>query len=65
MKLEIGKFYTHELGRSIAVLSEIKTYKWGRQVVIEETDPTGHCMSVTDSNIKCKKGEWKEITKEA
>jgi len=41
MKFEIGHFYQHESGRSIAVLSEVETYAWGRMFVIEEADESG------------------------
>lgn len=71
MKFEKGKFYCHEAGRAIAILSEVETYKWGKQLVVEETDPTGHGISTmnfeskfTDAWIEIGKPEWDRRFKE-
>ena len=61
-----GKFYTHTHGRTIAVLDYIETFKWGKVLVIEETDHTGHGLSVIDEkdNTHDKTSSWTEIGKE-
>lgn len=61
---EVGKFYKHKAGRAIAVVGEVKTSKWGTMVVIEETDPTGHSMSVIEKDSKDTLCEWSEISNE-
>jgi len=65
MTFEIGHFYSHEAGRQIAVLAEVKTYKWGRMLVIEEADRTGHsisCAEIAEANdnnwVEIGKAEW-------
>ncbi|NCC59143.1 MAG: hypothetical protein EOM17_16250 [Synergistales bacterium] len=61
MKLEPGKFYKHESGRSIAVVGEVTTWKWGPMLVIEETDDTGHSISCVEADSADTKGQWIEI----
>ena len=63
MKFEQGKFYVHEAGRAIAILGEVETYKWGKQLVVEETDPTGHGISTINTDAVCIDGSWIEIGK--
>lgn len=69
MVFEVGKFYIHEAGRKIAVLAEVKTYCWGRMLVIEETDSTGHSISCVEAAdavaienlwVEIGKAEWME-----
>ena len=60
MIFEVGHFYSHEAGRQIAVLAEVKTYKWGKMLVIEEADRTGHsisCAEIAEANDST----WTEI----
>jgi len=64
MKFEIGKFYLHEAGRAIAILGEIETYKAGKQLFVEETDPTGHGFSMINIGSVCIDGSWTEIGKD-
>lgn len=64
LKFEKGKFYKHENGRSIAVLDEISTYKWGKMLVIEETDRTGHAISCIGSDSADLHERWVEIGKD-
>lgn len=45
MIFEVGKYYIHEKGRQIAVLGEVETFRWGKMLVIEEADRTGHSIS--------------------
>ena len=58
MIFEVGHFYAHEVGRQIAVLAKVETYKWGKMLVIEEADRTGHsisCAEIAEAN------NWVEI----
>ena len=65
LKFEVGKFYKHEQGRCIAVVGEVATYKWGKMLVIEETDPTGHSISCVEADKAEDRHErWVEIGKE-
>jgi hypothetical protein len=57
---EIGKFYQHRKGRYIAPLGIVKTYKWGEQLVVEETDKTGHSISCVGIGAECNEN-WIEI----
>ena len=59
MTFEIGHFYSHEAGRQIAVLAEVETYKWGKMLVIEEADDTGHSISCAE--ITANDSTWVEI----
>ena len=62
MKLEPGKYYKHEAGRSIAVVGEVNTWKWGQMLVIEETDKTGHSISVVEKiSAEDTHDRWVEI----
>jgi hypothetical protein len=62
MKLEPGKFYKHNSGRSIAVLGDVETWKWGPMLVIEETDETGHSISCVEKDqAEDKHEKWTEI----
>ena len=68
MKFEIGHFYTHEAGRQVAVLGEVESYRWGKMLVVEEADKTGHSISCMEINemadmeqigwIEIGKAEW-------
>ena len=65
MKAEIGKFYAHEAGRNIAIVGEVETTKWGKMLVVEEADRTGHsisCIERGDSDLS--DATWVEIGKE-
>lgn len=55
-----GQFFKHETGRAIAVLSEAKSFLFGKLLVIEEINPIGH--SVVDAE-KVLSDEWVEIGK--
>jgi hypothetical protein len=63
MIFEVGKFYSHEAGRQIAVLSEVETYKWRKMLVIEEADGTGHSISCAEIG-EANDHNWVEIGKE-
>jgi hypothetical protein len=65
MNFELGKFYTHEGGRQIAVLAETETYRWGKMFLIEEADATGHAISCMENNksVNVEKNGWIEISK--
>lgn len=63
LKFEVGKFYHHEHGRSIAVLAKVNTFKWGEMLVIEETDPTGHSISTVQAGAEDLHERWVEIGK--
>jgi len=65
MIFEVGRYYAHEAGRQIAVLAEVETYKWGKMLVIEEADKTGHsisCAEIAEANdnnwIEIGETEW-------
>ena len=61
MLFEVGKFYMHEAGRQIAVLAEVETYKWGKMLVIEEADKTGHSLSCAEVEEEANDHNWVEI----
>lgn len=64
MKFEVGKFYKHGKGRAIAIVGEVETYKWGKMLVVEETDKTGHGISCIDAKAEDLHEKWVEIGKE-
>lgn len=64
MIFEVGKFYAHEAGRHIAIVGEVMTYKWGRMLVVEEADKTGHSISCSDVGQEAKDSRWIEIGRE-
>ena len=64
MLFEAGKFYSHEAGRQIAVLAEVETYKWGKMLVIEEADGTGHSISCAEVGEEANDHNWVEIGRE-
>lgn len=64
MIFEVGHFYSHEAGRQIAVLAEVETYKWGRMLVIEEADGTGHSISCVEVGEEANDHNWCEIGRE-
>lgn len=65
MNFEPGHFYAHEAGRQIAVVGEVETYKWGRMLVIEEADKTGHSISCVEvADAEANENLWIEIGKE-
>ncbi len=55
-----GHFYMHEAGRQIAVLGEVASYKWGKMLVIEEADSTGHAISCAEVGQEANEN-WVEI----
>jgi hypothetical protein len=62
MKFEVGQYYRHANGRAIAVVGEVETWKWSTMLVIEETDPTGHSISVVEkSQAEDTKDRWVQI----
>ena len=65
MKFKPERFYSHEGGRQIAVLSEVETYRWGKMFVVEEADKSGHAISVMEINetADIEKQGWVEIGK--
>lgn len=65
MLFEPNKFYTHTEGRSIHTLEYVKTIRWGKILVIEETDHTGHAMSFIDDKALTpdQTENWTEISK--
>jgi len=64
MIFQVGRFYAHEAGRQIAVLAEVLTYKWGRMLVIEEADGTGHSISCAESDEEANDHNWVQIGRE-
>jgi len=65
MIFEVGHFYAHEAGRQIAVIAKVETYKWGKMLVIEEADRTGHsisCAEIEEANdhnwVEIGQAEW-------
>ena len=65
MIFQVGRYYAHEAGRQIAVLAEVETYKWGKMLVIEEADATGHsisCAEISEANdnnwVQIGQAEW-------
>lgn len=62
MVFEVGHFYIHEAGRQIAVVGEVETYKWGKMLVIEEADRTGHAISCAEIGQEANEN-WVEIGK--
>lgn len=62
MKFELGCYYMHENGRCIAVVGEVVTWKWSTMLVIEETDATGHSISIVEkSQAEDTKDRWVQI----
>ena len=61
---EVGKFYKHKFGRSIAVLTETKTFEWGDTRIMEFVDPSGHGITHLPIKEQDPNDEWEEITKE-
>uniref|UniRef100_A0A6M3L4D8 Uncharacterized protein n=1 Tax=viral metagenome TaxID=1070528 RepID=A0A6M3L4D8_9ZZZZ len=62
MRFEVGKFYMHERGRMVAVIAEVKTYKWGPCYVVEEADGSGHSTSIVEvATMPDLTTEWVEI----
>ena len=59
-----GKFYKHPFGRSIAIVDEVETFKWGKLLVVEETDVTGHGISCCGVDALDLNGQWTEISQE-
>ena len=65
MIFQVGRYYAHEAGRQIAVLAAVETYKWGKMLVIEEADRTGHsisCAEIEEANdhnwVQIGREEW-------
>ena len=66
MKFEKGKYYSHEGGRQISIVAEVATDMWGKMLVVEEADKTGHgisCMEINEITDILSLG-WIEIGKE-
>jgi len=61
MIFEPGKFYSHEAGRQIAILGEVESYRWGKMLVIEEADKTGHSISCSEVGQEANDNNWVEI----
>lgn len=62
LKFKVGRFYMHEGGRQIAVLSEVASYRWGPMLVIEEADASGHaisCAEISPADVEAQ--GWTEI----
>ncbi len=64
MKFQVGKYYSHIGGRHIAVLGTVSSYKWGKMLVIEEADRTGHSISCSEIGQEANDNNWVEIGKE-
>jgi hypothetical protein len=64
MKFEVGKFYLHNGGRKIVILSEVTSYKWNKMLVIEEVDATGHGISCAEVGQEANANCWVEIGRE-
>lgn len=64
MKFEVGRFYSHKAGRQIAVVGEAETFKWGKMLVIEEADKTGHSISCAEIGQEANDKNWIEIGRE-
>ena len=64
-KFTVGNFYMHEGGRYIGIIAEIETYRWGKMLVVEEADATGHLTSMIESATMPEATlEWTEIGKD-
>ena len=61
MIFEVNRYYAHEAGRQIAVLAEVKSFKWGKMLVIEEADKTGHSISCAEVGQEANDNNWVEI----
>ena len=61
MIFESSKFYMHEAGRQIAILGEVESYRWGKMLVIEEADKTGHSISCSEVGQEANDNNWVEI----
>ena len=63
MTPEIGKFYSHEAGRQISIVGEVLTTRWGKMLVVEEADKTGHSISCIEGD-EALGDAWVEIGRE-
>ena len=61
MLFQVGHFYMHNGGRQIAVIGEVKSYRWDRMLVIEEADKTGHSISCVDAKEDLPAELWTTI----
>jgi len=64
MIFKVNRFYAHEAGRQIAILAEVDSYKWGKMLVIEEADATGHSISCAEVGQEANDHNWVEIGRE-
>lgn len=65
MKFEVGKYYSHEGGRQIAILSEFESIRWGKMFVVEAADITGFAVECMEDAGDADMGAWwVEIGKE-
>lgn len=64
IKFEVGKYYQHAAGRSISIVGEVETTKWGSMLVVEETDHTGHGISCMQVGSEDTANNWTEIGRE-
>ena len=69
LRFKPGRFYTNDV-KQIAVIGEVKSYRWGKMLVIEEYIFKGiqqgfsiGCMEDTDKDME-KVGGWIEISAE-
>jgi len=67
MKFKKGNFYMEATGRMIAVLEQVKSYAWGKMLVVEECIPCKggieHYISVIVLDSVGKEGDWAEVGK--
>lgn len=64
MIFEVGHFYMHTAGRQIAIVAEVETYRWGKMLVIEEADKTGHSISCVEAGQEANDNTWVENGRE-
>jgi len=63
IKFEVGKYYIHRGGRKISIVGEVKTDRWDKMLVVEETDRTGHAISCIEKGSEDTADNWIEISR--
>ena len=60
MKFEIGKYYRHTTGFSLAIIGELETTLYGKALIAEGTDGQLRAVGREEASAE----NYKEITKE-
>ena len=60
-EIKVGCFYLHDQGRAISICGQVKTEAFGAMWFIEETDKTGHSVSIVESTTRYLGQNWTEI----